>query len=58
MDDLDRAQDAFEEQLRLCNDHVVTHVASEALGGLAAIETRRRLRAQPGRGAGAALSSP
>jgi tetratricopeptide (TPR) repeat protein len=39
--DLDRAQDAFDEQLRLCREHVVPHLASEPLGGLAAIETRR-----------------
>ena len=41
MDELDRAQDAFDQQLRLCNEHVVTHLAAEALGGLAAIATRR-----------------
>ena len=40
-DDLDRAQDAFEEQLRLCREYVVKYVASEGLGGLAAIATRR-----------------
>ena len=40
-DDLDRAQDAFEEQLRLCREYVLTYVASEGLGGLAAIATRR-----------------
>jgi predicted ATPase/DNA-binding SARP family transcriptional activator len=40
-DDLDRAQDAFGEQLRLCREHVVTHLAGEALGGLAAIAARR-----------------
>jgi predicted ATPase/DNA-binding SARP family transcriptional activator len=40
-DDLDRAQDAFDEGLRLCREHVVRHFASEAVGGLAAIATRR-----------------
>jgi predicted ATPase/DNA-binding SARP family transcriptional activator len=39
--DLDRAQSAFDEQLRLCGQHVVTHLAAEGLGGLAAIATRR-----------------
>jgi hypothetical protein len=41
IDDLDRAQDAFDEQLRLCRQHVVIHLAAEALGGLATIDTRR-----------------
>jgi predicted ATPase/DNA-binding SARP family transcriptional activator len=40
-DDLDRAREAFEEGLRLCREHVVTQFAPEALGGLAAIATRR-----------------
>jgi predicted ATPase/DNA-binding SARP family transcriptional activator len=40
-DDLDRAQDAFDEQLRLCREHVVMSDAPEGLGGLAAIATRR-----------------
>jgi predicted ATPase/DNA-binding SARP family transcriptional activator len=40
-DDLDRAQDAFDEQLRLCRDHVVPQLGAEGLAGLAAIETRR-----------------
>jgi predicted ATPase len=40
-DDLDRAGDAFHEQLRLCREHVVTHLASEGIGGLAAIAARR-----------------
>ena len=40
-DDLDRAQEAFDEGLRLCREHVVTHFAPEGLGGLAAIATRR-----------------
>ena len=34
--DLDRAQDAFEEQLRLCRDHVLW-LAPEGLAGLAAV---------------------
>ncbi|HEX6651941.1 MAG TPA: hypothetical protein VF072_04300, partial [Thermoleophilaceae bacterium] len=40
-DDLDRAQDAFDEQLRLCREHVLRHSASEGLGGLAAVAARR-----------------
>ena len=40
-DDLVRARDAFEEQLRLCREYVLKYVASEGLGGLAAIATRR-----------------
>ena len=40
-DDLDRAQHAFDEQLRLCREHVVMSDAPEGLGGLAAIATRR-----------------
>jgi tetratricopeptide (TPR) repeat protein len=40
-EDLNRAQDAFHEGLRLCREHVVRHFAPEALGGLAAIATRR-----------------
>jgi predicted ATPase/DNA-binding SARP family transcriptional activator/class 3 adenylate cyclase len=40
-DDLDRAGLAFDEQLRLCREHVVTFLASEGLAGLAAIATRR-----------------
>ena len=40
-DDLDRAQEAFDQQLRLCREHVVKHLAAEGLGGLAAIATRR-----------------
>jgi tetratricopeptide (TPR) repeat protein len=39
-DDLDRARSAFEEQVRLCREHVLRHVAAEGLGGLAAIEAR------------------
>jgi tetratricopeptide (TPR) repeat protein len=40
-DDLRRAQDAFEQQLRLCREHVLTDIAVEGLGGLAAIAARR-----------------
>jgi predicted ATPase/DNA-binding SARP family transcriptional activator len=40
-DDLDRAQEAFDQQLRLCREHVLKHLAAEGLGGLAAIATRR-----------------
>ena len=40
-DDLDRARSAFEEQVRLCREHVLRHIAAEGLGGLAAIATRR-----------------
>jgi predicted ATPase/DNA-binding SARP family transcriptional activator len=39
--DLDRAQEAFDEGLRLCREHVVRQFAPEGLGGMAAIETRR-----------------
>jgi non-specific serine/threonine protein kinase len=38
--DLDRAQEAFEEQLRLCREHVFW-VAAEGLSGLAALAARR-----------------
>jgi hypothetical protein len=37
--DLDRAETAFKEQLRLCGEHVIPWLAPEALGGLAAIAT-------------------
>ena len=40
-DDLARAREAFEEQLRLCRELVVKHLAAEGLGGLAAIAARR-----------------
>jgi predicted ATPase/DNA-binding SARP family transcriptional activator len=40
-DDLDSAQDAFDEGLRLGREHVVRHFVAEGLGGLAAIATRR-----------------
>jgi predicted ATPase/DNA-binding SARP family transcriptional activator len=39
--ELDRARLAFDEQLRLCRELVVTQLAAEGLGGLAAIATRR-----------------
>ena len=39
--DVDRARTAFEEQLRLCGELVIADLASEALGGLAAIATRK-----------------
>jgi hypothetical protein len=38
---LDRARSAFEEQVRLCREHVLRHLAAEGLSGLAAIATRR-----------------
>jgi predicted ATPase/DNA-binding SARP family transcriptional activator len=47
-DDLDRAQEAFDQQLRLCREHVVKQHAPEGLGGLAAIAT---LRGDPERAA-------
>ncbi|HZB07310.1 MAG TPA: BTAD domain-containing putative transcriptional regulator [Thermoleophilaceae bacterium] len=56
LDDLERAQDAFYEQLRVCKDQVITHLASEALGGLAAIETRRGDPARAARLLGAATA--
>jgi predicted ATPase/DNA-binding SARP family transcriptional activator len=40
-DDLDRAQDAFDEGLRLSREHVVMQFVPEALGGLAAIAARQ-----------------
>jgi predicted ATPase/DNA-binding SARP family transcriptional activator len=40
-DDLDRARSAFDEQVRICREHVVKHIAAEGLGGLAAIAARR-----------------
>jgi predicted ATPase/DNA-binding SARP family transcriptional activator len=40
-DDLDRAREAFDEEVRLSREHVVRHLAAEGLGGLAAIATRR-----------------
>jgi hypothetical protein len=47
-DDVDRAERAFVEQLRICREAVVTQFAGEGLGGLAAIATRR---GDPGRAA-------
>jgi predicted ATPase/DNA-binding SARP family transcriptional activator len=55
-DDLDRAQDAFDEGLRLCREHVVRHFAAEALGGVAAIATRRGDRERAARLLGAATA--
>ncbi|MET0615041.1 MAG: BTAD domain-containing putative transcriptional regulator [Thermoleophilaceae bacterium] len=55
-DDLDRAREAFEEGLRLGREHVVTDVAPEALGGLAAIATRRGDPSRAARLLGAATS--
>jgi predicted ATPase len=40
--DIDRAERAFEEQLRLCREHVVADMAPEGLGGMAAIAAHRR----------------
>ena len=40
-DDLARARDAFDEQLRMCREIVVKHLAAEGLDGLAAIAARR-----------------
>ena len=39
--DVDRAHTAFQEQVRLCGDLVLPWLASEALGGLAAVATQR-----------------
>jgi predicted ATPase/DNA-binding SARP family transcriptional activator len=39
--DIDRAETAFADQLRLCREHVVDHLASEGLGGMAAIAAHR-----------------
>jgi tetratricopeptide (TPR) repeat protein len=55
-DDLDRAQDAFEEQLCLCREHVVKHLAAEGMGGLAAIAARRGNTERAARLLGAATS--
>jgi predicted ATPase/DNA-binding SARP family transcriptional activator len=54
--DLDRARDAFDEQLRLCLEHVVKHMAAEGLGGLAAIACRRGDLERAGRLLGAATA--
>ena len=56
-DDLVRARDAFEEQLRLCREYVLNYVASEGLGGLAAIATRRGDPVRAARLLGAASAS-
>ena len=56
-DDLVRAQDAFEEQLRLCREYVVKYIASEGLGGLAAIAARRGDPERAARLLGAASAS-
>jgi hypothetical protein len=39
--DVDRAHTAFQEQARLCGDLVLTWLACEAFGGLAAVATQR-----------------
>jgi predicted ATPase/DNA-binding SARP family transcriptional activator len=39
--DLERACEAFNEELQLCRQHVLPHVAAEGLAGLAAIVSRR-----------------
>jgi hypothetical protein len=39
--DLERASEAFNEQLLLCREHVLPHVAGEGLAGLAAVVSRR-----------------
>jgi tetratricopeptide (TPR) repeat protein len=39
--DLERALDAFTEQLRLCQERVISQTAAEGLAGLAAIASRR-----------------
>jgi hypothetical protein len=39
--DVRRAERAFEEQLRLCREHVVADLALEGLGGMAAIAACR-----------------
>jgi predicted ATPase/DNA-binding SARP family transcriptional activator len=54
--DLDRARDAFYEQLRLCREHVVKHMAAEGLGGLAAIASRRGDLERAGKLLGAATA--
>jgi predicted ATPase/DNA-binding SARP family transcriptional activator len=56
-DDLDRAQDAFDEQLRLSGEHVVKHLAAEGLGGLAAIATRQGKPERAARLLGAATAT-
>jgi len=39
--DLERARDAFNEQLQLCEEHVISDSTAEGLAGLAAIASRR-----------------
>jgi hypothetical protein len=39
--DMHRAREAFDKQLRLCREQVVTHLAAEGLGGVAAVATRQ-----------------
>jgi ATP/maltotriose-dependent transcriptional regulator MalT len=39
--DVDRAEAAFRDQLRLCREHAVVHLAAEGLGGMAAIMAQR-----------------
>ncbi len=39
--DLERASEAFSEQLQLCQEHVLLLVAAEGLAGLAAVVSRR-----------------
>jgi predicted ATPase/DNA-binding SARP family transcriptional activator len=39
--DIDRAEAAFDDQLRLCREYVVAHMAPEGLGGMAAIAAHR-----------------
>jgi predicted ATPase len=39
-DDPEPARLAFDEQLRLCREHVITHLPAEGLGGLAGIASR------------------
>jgi hypothetical protein len=52
----DRAQTAFENQLRLCGEHQQTSFISEPLGGLAAVAAGRRLPERAAQLLGAATS--
>jgi tetratricopeptide (TPR) repeat protein len=54
---VDRAEAAFREQLRLCREHAIVHLASEGLGGMAAIAAHRgdAVRAAQLLGAAAAI---
>jgi len=56
-DDLERAKNAFNEQLRICRELVVTHLAAEGFGGLAAIEARTGDLERAGRLLGAATAT-